>query len=257
MKTRYRKIFALGGFGLFAAAAACSHDATLTGAVGAVPASVALAMGSGTSAVASPFGLLSDAGDSGRDGGHALGKVGRSDIDSLVVNVTKVEVHVEVPDTEDAADSAAEAKPGSARHEDEDRDDEHENDEKTWVSLDVTANGHIDLMRLPDSASGGITIATGTLAPGRYKHVRLFVTGPTIFFKNTIVTPTGDTLQAGVGYPVRIPSADSTGAAIKTDERFTVPAGGGSVQLFFDADDTIRHVVVTGDGTIILRPVIR
>jgi len=55
--------------------------------------------------------------------------------------------------------------------------------------------------------------ATGTLLPGRYKHVRLFVTDATIFLNTQIVTPAGDTLKTGVGIPVKIPSADSTGAA--------------------------------------------
>lgn len=259
MKNAYRRIPVLGALGLFAAAAACSHDAMLTGAAGAVQASVSLKMGSGTaSVVTTPFGLLADEGDSGRGGQHhgmnETGRISRSQIDSLVVDITKVEVRAELPDTENAADSAAEAKADSEKsHE----DDDHENDERTWVSLDVVGNGHLNLLKLPDSASAGITIATGTLAPGVYKHVRLFATNPMIFFNAPIITSAGDTLKPGIGYPVTIPSADSTGAAIKTNERFTVPSGGGNVSLFFDADDTIRHVVLTGDGKIVVPPVIR
>lgn len=202
--------------------------------------------------------LRMDNGDKDGHGPFFFGRIHRADIDSLTLDVTKVEVLEVNPDSENAADSAAEAKAdsGKGRHEDEDDRDDHENDERTWVSLDVTAGGHLNLLSLPDSAKDGLTIATGTLPAGTYKHVRLFATNAMIFLKNQIVTPTGDTLPAGVGIPVKIPSADSTGALIKTDERFTVTDGSSTVQLFFDEDDSIRGVVVTGNGKIILRPVI-
>ncbi len=252
---------AFAALGLMVAVAACSRDMAPTAAAGLVPAAVTMASSSTSPGV---FGA-GMAGDTARmpadsDDGHGgmlfLGRISRSDVDSLTVNVTKVEVLAATPDTENAADSAAEMKADSGRHEDNDADDDHENDERTWVSLDVTAGGHLNLLQLPESASAGLTIATGTLAPGKYKHVRLFVTDATIFLKNQIVTPTGDTLKAGVGLPVKIPSADSTGAAIKTDERFTVASGSATVQLFFDADDTVRHILLTGNGQIIVPPVI-
>jgi hypothetical protein len=251
MRSTHQYLMAACGFALLAAVAACGRD--LTGAAAAGRTSVAL------HSVAAPAaaGPLTNDGDHDGHGMRGFGRIGKADIDSLTVNVTKVEVKAEMPDPENAADSAAEARADRGKHEDGDRGDDHENDERTWVSLDVTAGGHLNLLKLPDSASGGLTIATGTLAPGPYRHVRLFVTDATIFLKTPIVTPAGDTLQAGVGLPVIIPSADSTGAAIKTDERFVVPSGGGTVQLYFDADDTIRHVVVTGDGKIIVPPVIR
>ncbi len=271
MQHGYRRILLAAGVGLFAVAAACSHDLTPTATPGAVRASVALVQSNSTSPAASVLGLLADEGDSGHTGMGFHGRINLADVDSLTVNVTKVEVHVEVPDTENAADSAAEKNGDDERCEELREHDsmpadtacarsggeDHENDEATWVKLDVTAGGHVNLLKLPDSASAGITIATGTLAPGTYKHVRLFVTDALIYLKNQIVTPTGDTLKAGVAIPVKIPSADSTGAAIKTDQSFTVPTGGGSVKLVFDADDTVRHIVVTGDGTIILQPVLR
>ena len=253
-------------------AAACNHEVMPTGAAGAVRAVVALH--AGTSGSTAPTasdrgGLGADTGmvsdtlrmDNGDKDGHGpffFGRIHRADIDSLTLDVTKVEVLEVNPDSENAADSAAEAKAdsGKGRHEDEDDRDDHENDERTWVSLDVTAGGHLNLLSLPDSAKDGLTIATGTLPAGTYKHVRLFATNAMIFLKNQNVTPTGDTLPAGVGIPVKIPSADSTGALIKTDERFTVTDGSSTVQLFFDEDDSIRGVVVTGNGKIILRPVI-
>lgn len=260
MKHFHQYLLALGGAGLVAAGAACSHDLSPTASAGLVPAAVKMAS---TSASTGLFGA-GMAGDTvhmpaDSDDGHGgmlfLGRLSKSDVDSLSVNVTKVEVLAVNPDSENAADSAAEAKADSGKHEDTDADDDHENDERTWVSLDVTAGGHLDLLNLPDSAQAGITIATGALPAGKYKHVRLFVTDATIYLKNQIVTPTGDTLKAGVALPVMIPSADSTGAAIKTDEKFTLTSGSSTVQLFFDADDTIRHIVLTADGKIVVPPV--
>lgn len=255
MRSTYQYLLAVCGLGLLSAVAACSRD--LTGSARAVATSVALhSVAAPAAAAPAKAGPLADDGDHNGHGMSGFGRISKADIDSLTVDVTKVEVLAANPDSEHAADSTAETKADSGKHEDGDRGDDHENDERNWVSLDVTAGGHLNLLSLPDSASAGLTIATGTLAPGVYKHVRLFVTNPMIFLKTQIVTPTGDTLKAGVGLPVIIPSADGTGAAIKTDERFTVTNGSSTVQLFFDADDTIRHVVVTGDGKIIVPPVI-
>ncbi len=277
MRSFSRIILALGGAGL-AAAVACSHETMPTSAVGAVQASVTLQMRSTSPGpIASVLGPLADDRD---DTSHGTPhqRISKADVDSLTVDVTKVEVLAETsdsaearedsaraaeakedsaeaakPDSNDAKEDSAEAKSDTARREGGD----HENDERTWVSLDVTGGGHINLLKLPDSASAGITFASGTLAAGTYKHVRLFVTNAKIYLHTQIVTPTSDTLKAGVALPVIIPSRDSTGAAIKTDERFTVPSGGGTIKLFFDADDTIRHIVVTGDGKIIVPAVIR
>ncbi len=244
--------------------AGCQERGSLssTGPATPVPANVTLTQGTMSSVVASVMGPMLADNDSGGNGGMFGPRLTRADVDSLTVDVTKVEVLAEMPDT-DKADSAGE-KPDSAEHGDSAEHvdsthhdgDDHENDERSWVSLDVTGNGHINLLKLPDSASAGIEVASGTLAPGKYRHVRLFVTNPTIYLDTTIVTPAGDTLKAHTGIPVKIPSADSTGAAVKTDESFTVPQGGGTVKLFFDADDTIRHIRVTGSGTIIVPPVI-
>ncbi len=258
MTRKHLTLSAFAGLGLLVAGAACSHDLSPTATAGLVPTAVKMASTS-TSTGVFGAGMAGDTvhmpadSDDGHGGMLFLGRIAPADVESLTVNVTKVEVLAMTPDTENAADSAAEAKADSGRHED---DDDHENDERTWISLDVTAGGHLNLLDLPDSAKDGLTVAVGTLPAGKYRHVRLFATDATIFLKNQIVTPTGDTLKAGVGLPVKIPSADSTGAVIKTDERFTVTNGNSTVQLFFDKDDTIRHIVLTGNGTIIVPPVI-
>jgi hypothetical protein len=266
MTTVLRTVLVLGGLSALGAAAACNRDTTPTSAtpaaaLGGIRAAVTLRL---ASVLSSPTALAlgpmaGDGEGSGNGDGHGKGEFGRislSQIDSLVVTVAKIEVRVPLPDSETAADSAAETtRSDSAEHGRD--DDDHEQDEVGWDSLGIVGSGHLNLLKLPDSASAGLAVATGTLPPDTYRHVRLFVTGPMIFFNAPIITPTGDTLKPNIGYPVIIPSADSTGAAIKTDESFTVPTGGGNVQLFFDPDDTIRHVRITGDGKIIIPPVIR
>jgi hypothetical protein len=255
-----RNLLALGGLCLLAAAG-CSRDMTSAAASSRkgpqVPVTVRLAAAVVPQA-GTPASPLADGGWGGGGEDHnqdELGRVHRADIDSLIVTVTKVEVRVPLADAEDPADEAAETHSDNAKAGDD--DDDHEQDEVGWDTLDVTGGGHLDLIHLPTDAASGLTVASGTLAPGTYRHVRVFVTSPMIFLNTPITTPTGDVLNKDVGYPVIIPSADATGAAVKTDESFTVPTGGGSVPLFFDADDTIRHVRVTGDGKIIIPPVIR
>jgi hypothetical protein len=36
-----------------------------------------------------------------------------------------------------------------------------------------------------------------------------------------------------------------------------VPAVGDTVSLYFDRDDTVRHIIITGDGKIIVPPIMR
>jgi Domain of unknown function (DUF4382) len=270
-------ILTLAALAGLAAAAACSADlATKPSSLAAGMAPVTLRLAStaaptaGTAAsLSSDFsgpwsgGGSSGFGDFGDGMGHHWrgwwGWMHRPAVDSLIVTVTKVEVLAAIPDTEDAADSVADSVAASSgRHgDDDDGPFDWEQREFGWTDLAISGSGHLDLIHLPDSTAAGLTVASGSLPEGTYRHVRLFVTSPMIYFDSTIVTPAGDTLQAGVGYPVVIPSCDSTGAAIRTDEPFVVPAGGGDVQLYFDADDTVRHIIITGSGTIIVPPVIR
>ena len=266
MRTGTYLVNVLAAAALIGAAAACSSD--LTKPNGGVPVAFSLAASSSTGTTSGTWtgsltgnfdmgGSFGDFGDG--DGHHWMGWPGRvrpSQVDSLIVTVTKVEVLTAMSDSENAADSGADSAKADSGKGDDDGED-FEEKEFGWTTLSVVGSGTLDLVHLPDSASAGLMVASGSLPAGKYKHVRLFVTNPMIFFDSTIVTPQGDTLKPGVGYPVVIPSADSTGAAIRTDESFTVPSGGGNVSLFFDKDDTVRHIVITGDGKILIPPVIR
>ena len=257
----------------FATLAACSRDlATNLNVAGQAPVSVRLASSASAPVpTGSIVGLLTGAfdhgapsgfGDFGDGAGHHWrgwwGWARVHDVDSLIVTATKLEVLAAIPDSENAADSAADsARAHGGRGRGDDDHDDVEEREFGWTQLPVTGDGHLDLLHLPDSASAGLSVATGMLPAGRYRHVRLFVTNPLIYFASLIVTPAGDTLQPNVGYPVTFPSADSTGAALKTDDPFVVPAAGDTVKLYFDRDDTVRHIVITPDGRIIVPPVLR
>jgi hypothetical protein len=300
---------------LLIATAACSTDragrATLMQASGSAPARITLRLAPGQSSASlmspgsRPMAADRDSGDAGDSAGQpAFARVDTSDVDSLIVNVTQVQIRGNAgsddghgngqhPDSAGAdsgrgngghggsnadsgrgdggrdgsnADSGRSSEirrgfaadhgesgggPDSARG----RDDNEGRD--GWITLSVTGNGHLNLLSLPTSADSGLVVATDSVPPGTYEHLRLFVTNPMIFFRKDIVTPAGDTLKAGTGYPVFIPSADSTGAAMRTDEPFVIPTGGGNVPVFFDKDDTIRRIVITGNGRIVVPPVIR
>jgi len=266
--------------GMVVAAAACSRDlatnvngtngsngTTGTGTGAAPRAQVAVRMAAG-SATASPTGsmpgLLMGASDNGGTGGFGgfgdgaghhwrgwWGWMRSRDVDSLIVTATKLEVLTALPDSESAADSAADSLAADSA-----RGHDWSEREWGWVQLPIDS-ARLDLIHLPDSASAGIPVATGTLPAGRYRHVRLFIVNPLIYFDSTLVTPAGDTLKGGVGYPVIFPSADSTGAIFRTDDPFVVPAAGDTVSLYFDRDDTVRHIIITGDGKIIVPPIMR
>jgi hypothetical protein len=122
-----------------------------------------------------------------------------------------------------------------------------------WYALDVLANGEIDLMALPVEEGDGLVLAAGEIPAGEYKHARLFVSSATIRFNETIERPSGVVFEAGEYYEVYVPSADVSG--IKTQAGFIVSEGTSEVVLAFDGEATLRHVVVTAEGTIVVPPV--
>lgn len=125
-----------------------------------------------------------------------------------------------------------------------------------WYALDVEGDGRLDLVHLPTESAGGLTLASGDLPAGAYGAARLFISDATIWFNTAITTDSGVTLAAGTGYPVELPRlAERMGIA--TGAGFTIPAGGGTVSLVFDAAATIAGAHVTSDGRVVLRPVIR
>ena len=319
MASSLRRLLPLGAVALLVAAGACTSEhagpGALTQAVASAPARITLRLAPGqlpAAGVSLSRNVMAADEDSGSadDSSSLFVHVDSSDVDSLVVNVTQVQIRGNGGEDEGPGgpeSDSARADSGREGHDSTSADSSREGGDSTradsgrtggdsssadtgrsdvrvirvlasdnsgegsdsargrddneghdgWITLNVTGSGHLNLLRLPTSSDSGLLVASDSVPPGTYEHLRLFVTGPMIFFKKTIVTATGDTLKAGTGYPVFIPSADSTGAAMRTDESFVIPSGGGTVPVFFDKDDTIRHIVITGDGKIIVPPVIR
>jgi hypothetical protein len=132
-------------------------------------------------------------------------------------------------------------------------------DDAAWISLRLSAPVQLDLMALPTAGESPLVIASGTVPVGSYGDVRLFVSDATIRFKGNVDLGVAFSFEGGVDYAVEIPSGDQTG--IKTDAEFTVEADEGGeandVQLLFSPSATFLNVTGTGDGRVMLAPVIR
>lgn len=132
-------------------------------------------------------------------------------------------------------------------------------DEGAWISLQLSAPAQLDLMALPAAGESPLVIAAGEAPVGSYGSVRLFAAAATIQFKGNVDLGVSFSFKGGVDYAVEIPSGDQTG--IKTDAAFTVEADEGGalndVQLLFDPAATFLNVSGTGDGRVLLAPVIR
>ena len=126
-----------------------------------------------------------------------------------------------------------------------------------WFSLAVIGNGQVDLTNLPTDSTDGLLLAAGELPPGQYVAARLIVTSATIWFNAEITTDSGVVLLPDTGYAVKLPRRGDGPMGILTRTGFAVPEDGGDVILIFDPDVTIGHAVVTSNGTILIRPVLR
>jgi len=134
---------------------------------------------------------------------------------------------------------------------------DEENTESAWQTLEVD-NLTIDLMGLPAESEGSVVIGAGEVPVGNYSKVRLLVSGGTIVF-NTDVSLGGTDFVAGEEYDVTVPSGAESG--VKSDVSFDVIAGAegaeNSAELVFEPGTTFLNVTVTGNGEVILNPVLR
>lgn len=142
-----------------------------------------------------------------------------------------------------------------------DEDDNGENGEDTggWISLALEDTIELDLVALPTEGESPLVIAAGTVPVGDYMNVRLFVDSAAITFTGPISLGAAITFDGGVPHAVTIPSEDQTG--IKTDASFSVTedteGNVTDVTLLFSAGSTFQNVALTGNGMVILAPVIR
>jgi len=123
-----------------------------------------------------------------------------------------------------------------------------------WYSFAVESNGHLDLLHLPTDSASGLILASDSLPAGDYVAARLVVSDVTLWLNTAVTTGNGITLQPDTGYAVTLPQGHGR-MGIMTRTGFTVPDGGGDITLLFDPAASV-HVVVTGTGELILRPVL-
>lgn len=141
------------------------------------------------------------------------------------------------------------------------RERANEEDDSEWLSLPITPTD-IDLTNLPADGEQALAIADGSVDPGSYSMVRIFVQtdpAPQIAFTRDISLGAATTFNAADGngepsYDVFIPSGTETG--LKTDFQADV-GDGDEVLLVFDPAATFLKVNVTGNGKVILAPVFR
>ena len=262
----HRNALVFGAFALAAGAAACS-GADATGA--ALSARVTLTLQRATSAGLQVASLSFDGGPAGRPA-----VLDTTLVDSIIVTVEAVQLaparHDSLgpgmnPDHRRPGMGGGPGHPGRPPHDslppphdslwspdDSLMDDSARGPRFDWYTLTVVSGGSIDLMHLPTETDVALVLATGDVPPGDYQRVRLVISEGYIWLNTEIVTPQGDTLPANTAIPVVFPTG-----GIMVAVEFTVPEGGGDIPLVFDAAETFAHVLVTGDGRVIVTPVMR
>lgn len=127
--------------------------------------------------------------------------------------------------------------------------------EHGWRSLSVEPV-ELDLMALPVEGEVPLVLASGMVDAGDFRMARLFVSDAIIVLEEP-VTVGNTTYDAGEpGHSVTIPSGLQTGLKTDFDVNVTVD-GDTEVLLVFDPDATFKNVTATGNGKIMLAPVLR
>ncbi len=170
-----------------------------------------------------------------------MGPVPRELIGSLSVTVTSISVHRKADDTDGAP---ANGNP--------------ENGDGEWLMLELPDPTPLDLTALPSEGESPLVIAAGSVPAGDYNQVRLYIEGGSVVFTEAYSVGNAYTFDAAQEYPIEVPSSMTSG--IKTDLQFVVAAGDREPQdigLLFDSDATYRNVIGTGNGRVIVPPVLR
>lgn len=137
--------------------------------------------------------------------------------------------------------------------------DDGADDAGSWIFLTIVPV-ELDLMALPTVGGGEppLVIAAGRVLAGDYRSVRLFVGDATIVFQAAVSVGQAMFAEA-VDHAVTIPSGAETG--LKTDLAFTVEndsdGNAQELNLLFDEGATFQNATATGNGTVILSPVLR
>lgn len=172
---------------------------------------------------------------SGTDFITASGSLTASMIDSIMVTVTAVEaIRVETDEAEDDETGG-------------------------YVRLDLTETGgvRINLLDLPRD-SAGIIIARDELRDGTYDRIRLRIEeGSATISLNTDVEIGGNSLLTAGTYDLVIPSSAQSGIKVKTASFTVGDDAGADVTLVFDLNTTVGNVHTTGNGKIMMNPVLK
>ena len=172
----------------------------------------------------------------------SAGRVARENVNSLEVTVTGIGL---LPYCEDAGEQN-----GDGQCED------------LWETLDLAdAEFTVDLLALPTEGEGAVPLAQGLIPLGEYHKVRLFISDAFVTF-NVDVSVGRTTYSAYDAenpetiYAVEIPSGRTTG--IKADIELEVTeTNQAEVGLLFDSEATFRNVVATGNGRVLMPPVLK
>jgi len=121
-----------------------------------------------------------------------------------------------------------------------------------WDELAVVSGGRVDLLHLPLEGSAGIVVATGSITPGEYRGVRLLLDSAFIVLNTAVVSPSGDTIPAGV---VRVTGLPPMGVMIPVT--VTVPESGGDIAIVFDNAQTFAAALVNPRNEVVLLPAMR
>ena len=125
-----------------------------------------------------------------------------------------------------------------------------------WVDLDLApaAENPIDLLTLPGS---GIEIANGTLAVGDYGNVRICYEDPaSINLANDVTVGPSDFLAADNPHDLTIPSGPQTCIKIPTASFIIDEETAETLTIEFDAALSVQTVTATGNGVLMMSPVL-
>ena len=178
------------------------------------------------------------------------GRVPRGEVELLTVTVTGIQI---LPYCEDAGEQS-----GDGQCED------------LWVPLDLDGEYELDLLTLPSEGSTAFEITAVTAVPeGVYHKIRLFISEAKVAFENTITVGhstfaafnTDDGFDplvptTWVTHDVEIPSAQNSGIKADIDIE-VVGTEVTDIGLLFDADATFRNVIATGNGRVLMPPVLK
>lgn len=140
-----------------------------------------------------------------------------------------------------------------------DADEQAEAAETAWQTITLGTPVTLDLMALPTESEGSIEVASGSVLVGSYRKVRLLVGEGEIVFRGPLSLGGAASFDAGTPYPVTIPSGNQTG--LKTDVSFEVTEGenatANAAYVVFAPGTTFQNVTATGNGGVMLAPVLR